>query len=97
MTTTTLRDGALVATHTVGDTWTDVTTRIPGATGVAGLLRKVSGEGVVHVVKGGSTPPDANSSAGDAILAPGDSVFCEADDIWVRCRSGSAIVVFETL
>lgn len=97
MATTSIRNGSVLATHTVTSSWTDVVTSISGAANVAGLLKKVSGDGVVKVVKGGSTAPDAASIGSDVLMVAGDAVFCETDKIWVQCVSGSPRVAFETL
>lgn len=82
MPTTTLRQN-----HDATPEWTDLTTSIPGASGVAGFVKHLGGT-AVEVIFGGDVPPPVNVRG--VILLSGDEEWGEAARIWVRCRPRSA-------
>ena len=94
MTTTTLRNGNVVATHAVTNSFTNAVTSIPGAANAPGCLRNLSTNSMI-VVKGGATAPD-DASSGELLPAFGE-VFCDTAYIWVRAIRGSGSVSYETL
>jgi hypothetical protein len=89
MVNTTLR-----TSHLVTEAYTDVITSIPGAADVSGFIRHLGGADI-EIVMGGAAQP-APSVRGIP-LSQGEEEPCEADHIWVKCRSGlSAVIGFDT-
>jgi hypothetical protein len=89
MVTQTLR-----TSHLVTDVYTDVITSIPGAASANGFIRHLGGADV-EIVMGGAGAPA--STVRGIPLSQGDEESCEADHIWVKCRTGlSAVIGFDT-
>jgi hypothetical protein len=89
MVTTTQR-----TSHAVTDSYTDIVTSIPGAAATPGFIRHLGGADV-EIVMGGAGAPA--STVRGIPLSQGEEEACEADHIWVKCRTGlSAVIGFDT-
>lgn len=81
--------------HIVKSYYTDLTVSIPEAAGAGGFIAHL-GSGEVEIVLGGDTAPAADVRG--ALLIRGDSMWAEADHIWVRCLGrGKATLGFSVV
>lgn len=82
-------------TFEVPPTWADLTSTLVAAKNKSGFIKHIRGM-PVEVIKGGAAAPNENQEG--TPLVAGSEEWCEASNIWLRCRSrrGASVMFVAT-